>query len=220
MALLIVLAFALAGCGGGQDESGGSGDSGSSAPETTSSAGAATTEDTVMEETSIESTSMEDTSSQGAAPEDGDGMSTALEGIEEAQSEAESWNEDAELYSIVSRPPDVNAQGENSGWQYAFVSESGEAIALIFYRGGESQGLQEQPVPGAQAETISSDALPVGNLVDSSEALERSGEVQNYLEENPDSGISASVDSASSDEPEWILQAQQGQLNERVPAVE
>lgn len=160
-----------------------------------------------MEGTSMEST----TSVQGA--------STALEGLEDARSEAEEWNGDAELYSIVSRPPEVNARGENGGWQYAFVSESGGSIALIFYQGGESRGLQEPPIPAEQAEAISGDTLPVGDLIDSSEAIERSDEVRSYLGENP-GGVSVSVDSATSDEPQWILQAQQGQLNERVPATE
>ena len=222
---LIVLALALAGCsgGGGQDESGGSGDSGSSAPETTS-AGAATTEDTSMEETSMESTTMEDTSGQGGgAP--ADGMSTALEGLEEARSEAESWNEDAELYAIVAQPEgnqlSVNAQGESGGgWLYSFISESASQTLSVPYVDGEVQQAQGQDFPEQQLQRISEDTLPVDRLVDSSEAMNQTEEVQSYLEENPGAGASAGVDSGTSDEPEWIFSVPQDGMQERVPAVE
>ena len=229
---LIVLALALAGCsgGGGQDESGGSGDSGSSAPETTSSTGAATTEDTAMEdtsmeETSMESTTMEDTSAQGAAPEDADGMSTALEGLEEAQSEAKGWNEDAELYAIVAQPQgnqlSVNAQGESGGgWLYSFVSESASQTLSVPYVDGEVQQAQGQDFPEQQLQRISEDTLPVDRLVDSSEAMSQTEEVQGYLEENPGAGASAGMDSGTSDEPEWIFSVPQDGMQERVPAVE
>lgn len=221
---LLVFALALSGCsgGGGQDESGGSGPA---APETTSSTGAATTEETAMEETSMDSTSMEDTSMQGAAPENGDGMNTALEGLEEAQSEAKSWNEDAELYAMVAQPQgnqlSVNAQGESGGgWLYSFISESASQTLSVPYVDGEVQQAQGQDFPEQQLQRISEDTLPIDDLVDSSEAMSQTEEVQSYLEENPDAGASAGVDSGTSDEPEWIFSVPQDGMQERVPAVE
>lgn len=228
---LLVFALALSGCsgGGGQDESG-SGGSAPSAPETTSSTGAATTEETAMEETSMDSTSMEDTSMegtsmQGAAPENGDGMNTALEGLEEARSEAKSWNEDAELYAMVAQPQgnqlSVNAQGESGGgWLYSFISESASQTLSVPYVDGEVQQAQGQDFPEQQLQRISEDTLPIDDLVDSSEAMSQTEEVQSYLEENPDAGASAGVDSGTSDEPEWIFSVPQDGMQERVPAVE
>ncbi|MDN5697507.1 MAG: hypothetical protein L0G70_05960 [Rubrobacter sp.] len=219
---ILIFALALAGCSGGEEQ-GGSGDSSgssgaSSAPDTTSSAGANTTEST-MGAASTEGTSMQGTAASGG------NMSTALEGLEAAQSEAESWNDDAELYAIAAQPQgeqlSVNAQGESGGgWIYSFISESASETLSLPYVDGEVQDAQGQSFPEQQLERISEDTLPTEDLIDSSQAISQAQEIQSYLEENPDAGASAGVDSGTTDEPEWIFSVPQDGLQERVPAVE
>lgn len=225
---LLILALALAGCSGGEEQGGSDGSSGSSgsssAPETTSSAGANTTESTSTQESTMGASSTEGTSMQGAAASGGD-MSTALEGLEAAQSEAESWNDDAELYAIAAQPQgeqlSVNAQGESGGgWIYSFISESASETLSLPYVDGELQDAQGQSFPEQQLERISEDTLPIEDLVDSSQAMSQAEEIQSYLQENPDAGASAGVDSGTTDEPEWIFSVPQDGLQERVPAVE
>lgn len=180
-------------------------------------------EETSVESTSMETTSVEDTSAPGAS--DGEDMSTALEGLEAAQSEAEEWNEDAELYAIAAQPRGnelaVNAQGESSGgWLYSFISESASETLSVPYVGGEAQEAQGQSFPQEQLENIAGDTLPVDDLVDSPQAMSQTQEVQSYLEENPEAGASAGVDSGTSDEAEWIFSVPQDGMQDRVPAVE
>ena len=160
----------------------------------------------------------------GAAASGGD-TSTALEGLEAAQSEAESWNDDAELYAIAAQPQgeqlSVNAQGESGGgWIYSFISESASETLSLPYVDGEVQDAQGQSFPEQQLERISEDTLPTEDLVDSSQAISQAQEIQSYLQENPDAGASAGVDSGTTDEPEWIFSVPQDGLQERVPAVE
>ena len=160
---------------------------------------------------------------QGSAG--GEDMSTALEGVEAARSAAEEWNEDAELYAIAAQPQgnqlSVNAQGESGGgWLYSFISESASQTLSVPYVDGEVQDAQGQSFPEQQLQRISEDTLSVDELVDSSEAMSQTEEVQSYLEENPGAGASAGVDSGTSDEPEWIFSVPQNGLQERVPAVE
>lgn len=224
-ALCLALTLALAGCGGEQQQNGsaGSGEeaaSGSSGGTTTES----TTERTAPESTAamgsttMESTAMESTSGEQSAS-GGDGLTTALGSLDEARAEAESWNEDAELYAITVLRPNVNAEGENGSWLYSFVSESSGAVISVPYQNGQIREPREQQLPEQQISAIASDTLPVDKLIDSPEAIQRSEEVQNYLQENPDAGISASVDSASGDKPEWILIVPQERMQELVPAL-
>lgn len=218
----LALALALSGCSG---EESGSGET----PQPSTSAGqtAAAPEETT-EETTTEApaTPEETTSGPSASPtpeaeEASSGGTTALSGgLDAARSEAESWNEDAELYAIASLRPTVNAEGENEGWLYSFVSESQNAVVSLPYSDGEVRATQGQELPEEQIELIASDTLPVGDLIDSPEAIQQSEDVQSYLQENPEAGVSASVDSASNEEPEWILIVPQEGLQDRVPAVE
>lgn len=172
-----------------------------------------------MEETSAGPATAEEAAAQGESGVSGG--STALSGgLEAARSEAESWNEDAELYAIASLQPTMNAEGENDGWLYSFVSESEGSIISIPYTGGGVQDVQGQELPEEQIDRISDITLSADEIVDTPEAIRRSEEVRSYLEENPDAGASAGVDSASRDEPEWILSLPDEGLQDRVSAVE
>lgn len=209
---LLALVLALSGCSGGDE--GGSGDS-EGAPQTSPRAG------------QTQAASEETTSGMPPAPEEtsagqgGSDGSTALSGgLEEARSEAESWNEDAELYAIASLRPTVNADGENDGWLYSFVSESEGSVISIPYSDGEVQSARGQELPEEQISRLTELTLSVDELVDSPEAIQSSEEVRSYLEENPQAGVSAGLDATSRDEPEWILSVPEEGLQERVPAVE
>lgn len=216
---LLALALALAGCSGGSEEEGGSG--GSGGPEESSQP--STSEQTaVAPEETVEETAETTSAQEGTSAEQEDaGLSTALSGgLDEARSEAESWSSDAELYAIASLRPTMNVDGENEGWLYSFVSESEGAVISIPYRGGEVQSARGQELPPEQIDRLTELTLPVEDLVDTSEAVQRSEEVRSYLEENPQAGASAGVDSASRDEPEWILSVPEDGLQDRVSAVE
>lgn len=214
---LLALALALSGCSGGDGDQS-SGDPGNSegSPQTSESAGQTTA---TPPETTAETAAPEETTAGQGDSNGGD--TTALSGgLEEARSEAESWNEDAEIYAIASLRPKMNAEGENAGWLYSFVSESEGSIISIPYRNGEIQNTQGQELPAEQIDRLTELTLPVEDLVDTPEAVQRSEEVRNYLEENPQAGASAGVDSASRDEPEWILSVPEDGLQDRVSAVE
>lgn len=147
--------------------------------------------------------------------------STALSGgLDEARSEAETWNKDARLYAIASLRPTMNAEGESKGWLYSFVSESAGSVISIPYTNGQVQSARGQELPADQVERIARDTLSPDKLVDTSEAIKRSAEVKNYLEENPQVKASAGVDSASRDKPEWILSVPAEGIQDRVSAVE
>lgn len=213
-ALILTLALALAGCSGGGQEEGGSGggDSGENtevSPRAAEETAGQTTEPAGSEDPAGAPAEQTTASASGA---------TALSGVEESRSEAEALAPDAELYSVVSSRPTVNAEGEAEGWLYSFVSSSGGTLISVPFSGGEPQQAQEQELPDEQIEQIAGDTLPVDELLDSPEALQEAGEVQSYLEENPEAGASFGVDSATSDEPQWIIQVPQAQLDERVPA--
>lgn len=219
-ALILALTLALAGCSGGEDQEEGGSAGGGSVADSSENTGASpraaggatgqTTEQTGAEE-SLAGDSAEQTTASGSG-------TTALSGMEEARREAEAVAPDAQLYSVVSSRPTVNAEGEASGWLYSFVSSSGGTLISVPFSGGEPQEAQEQELPDQQIEQISGDTLPVDELMDSPEALEQAGEVRSYLEENPEAGASFGVDSATSEEPQWIIQVPQAQLDERVPA--
>ena len=110
----------------------------------------------------------------------------------------------------------MNVEGENAGWLYSFVSESDGSVISIPYSGGEVRNVQAQELPPDQIERIAGDTLSTEELVDTPEAVQRSEEIRSYLEENPQAGGSAGVDSASGDEPEWILSVPAEGLQDRV----
>lgn len=209
IALIALIALALSGCSGGGDQGQGQGGSGGGSGENTGMSPRASG-GTTGQATEQTTGSSSDSSSPGT---------TALSGVEEARSEAEAEAPDAELYSVVSSRPTVNAEGEAGGWLYSFVSSSGGTLISVPFSGGEPQQAQEQELPGQQIEQIAGDTLPVDELIDSPEALQEAGEVQSYLEDNPEAGASFGVDSATSEEPQWIIQVPEAQLDERIPAV-
>lgn len=201
--LLLALAIPISACSGGSEGS----------PPTSQDTGQTTpvAEETMMERTSSGSTSVEETTEQGSP--------TALSGgLEAARDSAKSWNEDAELYAIASLRPNMNVKGENGGWLYSFVSESEGSVLSLPYSGGEVRKVQAQELPPGQIERIASDTLSADELVDTPEAVQRSEEIRSYLEENPQAGGSAGVDSASGDGPEWILSVPTKGLQDRVSA--
>jgi len=226
--LVLALSLTLAGCSGGGEE-GGSGDSGDSgdsggSSETTQDAGETTAsgEDAAEETIAVPEQTQEGPSGPDVERTADPRGSTALAGgLEAARSEAESWNADAELYAIVSLQPTVNAEGRSRGWLYSFVSESESSIISIPYTNGELRNAQGQGLPEGQIQLILEDTLPVEEMIDSPEALERSDEVRSFLEENPQTGASVSADAASrNEEAQWILQVPQAGLQETVPATE
>lgn len=225
--IVIALSLLLAGCSGGEEsggsggssESGDSGSSGSS-PETTQTT-PATGQTSAEETTAAPERTREPAPGPSRETTSDPGGSTALSGgLEAARSEAESWNEDAELYAIASLRPTVNAEGKSQGWLYSFVSESTGSVISIPYRGGEVRGAQGQGLPEGQVALIAEDTIPASEMIDSPEAIQRSEEVRSFLEENPQTGASVSVDAASEEEPQWILQVPQAQLQELIPATE
>ncbi len=225
---MLALSLALSGCSGGGDQ--GSGSSGGSTQKNqdagqTSAAPRETTETTAAPEAASTvpagETIPQTTDRGGSTNAEGQGPSTALSGgLEEARERAKSWNEDAELYAIASVPATVNAAGENGGWLYSFVSESAGAVISVPYTGGRLRQAQGQQLPEGQIRRISGDTLSTGDLVDSSEAIQRSDDVKSYLENNPQAGASAGLDSGSGDEPEWILSIPSEALQDRVSATE
>lgn len=182
-----------------------------------------TTQDTGQTTSAPERASTAETTS-AAEPVSGSstrGGTTALsEGIEKAQSEAKSWRGDARLYSIISRPNEVSLKGKNPGWQYAFVSESASSFLTVSYSNGRVQNAVSQELPESQIQLISRNTLPVDRLMDSSEAMRQSNKVRDYLQENPNSKVSVSADSGTSEQPVWILQVPREGLQEEIVAVE
>lgn len=218
IASMLVLSLVLAGCSG-QSEGGGSGnsDSGASGGQTT----APQTTQQAPQQIGAPATTEETTAQDAAAAQESSGSSTAFgAGLEAARNEAESWNQDAELYAVASLQPNVDAQGESDSWLYSFVSESAGAVISIPYSGGSLRSGQGQELPGGQIRRIAGDTLSTGELVDTPQAIQRSEKVRRYLRENPRSGASAGLDSASADEPEWILSVPAEGIQERVSAVE
>lgn len=212
------MTLALAGCSGGSPEQGGNDEASSgsapqtsqAAPETTGSGDAQSTPET----TSASTTGQDAANNPGAS-----GGETALSGgLGEARERAESWNEDAELYAIASLRATVNAEGENTGWLYSFVSESKGSVISVPYVDGQLRNAQGQALPEGQIRRIADDTLSTGELVDSPEAIQRSDKVRSYLEENPEAGASAGLDSGSGNEAEWILSIPAEALQDRVPA--
>jgi hypothetical protein len=169
-----------------------------------------------MEESTGSSSGMAETGPQGGSAA---GPSTALsDGLQKARKRAKSWNGDAELYAIASVPATVDAEGKNSGWLYSFVSKSKGSVISVPYTNGRMRSAQGQGLPSGQIQRIAGDTLPVGDLVDSSEAIQRSDDVKNYLEKNPRAGASAGLDSGSGNKPEWILSIPSEALQDRVAA--
>lgn len=218
LALGLAMTLALAGCSGGSPEQGGSDEASSdpapqtsqAAPETTGSGDAQSTPDTTSASTA----------GQGTAnnPEASGGVTALSGGLGEARERADSWSGDAELYAIASLPSTVNAEGENPGWLYSFVSESKGSVISIPYRDGRVTNAQGQALPDGQIRRIVDDTLSIRELVDSPEAIQRSDKVRSYLEENPEAGASAGLDSGSGNEAEWILSIPAEALQDRVPA--
>lgn len=146
---------------------------------------------------------------------------SALSGLEEANKLARRWQKDAELYSIASISPEVDAQGRSAGWLYSYVSSSGKGVALISVEKGKAEVTQKPPIPESQIRQISARTLPpAGKLIDSSEAIEDSEKVQSYIEKNPEARVSVGLDAFSSKEPSWILLSisQGGRVQDKVPA--
>jgi hypothetical protein len=228
VASVLALSLALSGCSGGGDQGSGSSESSGGSTQKSQDAGQTTA---APEETTAapEATSTvpageaipQTTDRGGSTNSEAQGPSTALSGgLEEARERAKSWNEDAELYAIASVPATVNAEGENSGWLYSFVSESAGAVISVPYTNDRLRQAQGQQLPEGQIRRISGDTLSTGDLVDSSEAIQRSDDVKSYLENNPQTGASAGLDSGSGDEPEWILSIPSQALQDRVSATE
>lgn len=150
------------------------------------------------------------------------GGATALAGVEEADERASEWNEDAELYAIASATPQLDAEGNSPGWLYTYVSESAGAVATVSVEGGAVAMDPEQELPEADIGFLSENALPpAGELLDSSEAIERSEEIGAILEENPGAETAAGLDSVSGGEPVWLFSTVQGEerVEERIPAL-
>lgn len=219
LALGLAMTFTLAGCSGGSPDQGASGEASTGpAPQTSQAAGQnPESGGTTMEETTSSSPGVLGTNPQNdsASP----GPSTALSGgLGEARERAESWNDDAELYGIASLQATVNAKGKNEGWLYSFVSDSTGSVISVPYVDGQLRNAQGQELPEGQIRRIVEDTLPISELVDSSEAIKRSDEVRSYLQENPEAGASAGLDSGSGNEAEWILSVPSEALQDRVPA--
>jgi hypothetical protein len=218
LALGLAMTLALAGCSGGSPEQGGS-DEASSGPAPQTSQAAPETTGSGDAQSTPETTSASTTGQGTANNPEASGAVTALSGgLGEARERAESWNEDAELYGIASLRATVNVEGENSGWLYSFVSESTGSVISVPYVDGQLRNAQGQELPDGQIRRIADDTLPISELVDSPEAMQRSDKVRNYLEENPEAGASAGLDSGSGDEVEWILIIPAEALQDRVPA--
>lgn len=218
------MTLALAGCSGGSPEQGGSDEASSdpapqtsqAVPETTGSGDAQSSPETTSASTTGQGTA---NNPEAFAESDDSGGATALSGgLGEARERAESWNEDAELYGIASLRSTVNAEGENSGWLYSFVSESTGSVISVPYVDRQLRNAQGQELPEGQIRRIVDDTLPIRELVDSPEAIQRSDKVRSYLQENPEAGASAGLDSGSGNEAEWILSIPSEALQERVPA--
>lgn len=146
---------------------------------------------------------------------------SALEGLAEADVVAGNWNKDAELYSIASVSPEVDAQGRSPGWLYSYVSEAGKGVALISVEKGKARLVQEPPVPESQLQNIYEDTLPSSErLIDSSEAMDQAAKIKTAIQKNPDSRVSAGLDAVSSNGPTWTLASisQSGPVQEQVPA--
>lgn len=150
------------------------------------------------------------------------GGSSALSNIEAADERAMEWNEDAELYSIASATPQLDAEGNSPGWLYTYVSGSAGAVATVSYEGGAVGMDPEQELPEADVEFLTQSALPPAEeLLDSPEALEESEEVGAVLEENPESETAAGLDAVSGGEPVWRFSTIQGEerVEESAPAL-
>lgn len=218
LALGLAMTFVLAGCSGGSPDPGGSDEASSGSAPRTSQAAPETTGS--GESQSTPETTSASTTGQGAAnnSEDSGGVTALSGGLGEARERAESWNDDAELYGIASLRSTVNAEGENEGWLYSFVSESTGSVISVPYVDGQLRNAQGQELPEGEIRRIANDTISTSELVDSSEAMQRSDEVRSYLENNPGAGASAGLDSGSGDEVEWILIIPSEALQERIPA--
>lgn len=225
LALGLAMTLALAGCSGGSPEQGGSDEASSgpapqtsqTAPETTGSGDAQSTPETTTS-ASTTGQGMANNPEASAESDDSGGVTALSGGLEVSRERADSWSGDAELYAIASLPSTVNAEGENPGWLYSFVSESKGSVISIPYRDGRVTNAQGQALPDGQIRRIVDDTLSIRELVDSPEAIQRSDKVRSYLEENPEAGASAGLDSGSGNEAEWILSIPAEALQDRVPA--
>lgn len=217
--LLTVLALVLAGCAGEEEENGEAGSAGKATEETaqeTAPAGAVEETTEAPEETADvpEETTEAPEGTIGAVEEgsdagvrEGDRMS-ALAGLEEAAGAAGEWQEDAELYAMAgAAPPEVDAEGLSRGWLYSFVSPSTSSILQVSVTTSEVEVLPEQELAEGFAQDIANAALPdPRGIKDSPQALEESPETREALESQPELSLSAGLDSASSENPVWILQ--------------
>lgn len=161
--------------------------------------------------------------SESTSPEGAAEGSTALSNVEAASERAMEWNEDAEMYSVASATPQLDAEGNSPGWLYTYVSESAGVVATVSVEDGVVAMDPEQELPEADIAFLSESALPPPEeLLDSSEAVGQSEEVGAVLEESPESETAAGLDSVSGGEPVWILSTLQGEerVEERVPAVD
>lgn len=144
----------------------------------------------------------------------------AFSAREKANEAAKRWQRDARIYSITAAP--VNAEGLSRRWNYAYVSRSAGAISVVMVSGGEVNRNPERQLPEQRIENITNDILPESRrLIDSTEAMQESGEIRKFLEEQPEARASMGLDSASSERPTWILSVlQQEEPRERIPATE
>lgn len=152
-----------------------------------------------------------------------DGGSTALSNVEAADGRAMEWNGDADLYSIASATPQLDAEGRSPGWLYTYVSESAGSVATISVEDDVVAMDPAQELPEADVSFLAENALPDdAELLDSSDAIGESEEVGAILEETPDSETAAGLDSVSGGEPVWRFSTIRGEerVEETVPAVE
>lgn len=156
-----------------------------------------------------------------AQPAGGEGMA-AFSGAREAEARASDWRDDAQLYAVAAATPSLDARGRSPSWLYTYVSESTGAIMSVTVSKDGAEAAPAQELPEADINLILQNTLPdTAGMIDSPEATRQTREVVSILEENPDSQVSAGLDSFSGGEPEWIFATTRGEdrVEERTPAV-
>ncbi|MBA2442614.1 MAG: hypothetical protein H0V53_09445 [Rubrobacter sp.] len=235
--LLTVLALVLVGCAGEEEENGEAGPEEETPPQTTGE----TTQETAGEETAPagaveeateaqeETTEVQEEETAGAVEGERDlgvregSRMSALAGLEDATSAAEEQQGDAALYAMAgAAPPEVDAGGLSGGWLYSFISPSTSSIIQVSVTTSEVEVLPEQELVEGFAQDIAAAVLPnPEEIKDSPQAVEESPEIREALESEPELALSAGLDSASSEDPVWILQVVGAErLDDRIDALE
>ncbi|HET7480079.1 MAG TPA: hypothetical protein VFJ72_11250 [Rubrobacteraceae bacterium] len=156
-----------------------------------------------------------------AGVQEGAGAVAALSGVQKADQAAAEWQSDAELYAIASLKPQVDAEGRAPAWLYTYVSSSRKAVVSVSVSGGKVADTPEQALPDEQIEDISNHTLPPpARLLDSTEAVKKSGKFLDTLKSEPGLDASAGLDSFSTGKPVWIFSTAKGdkRVEERVSA--